>query len=227
MAYTFRAAGAGAGNASGSALTVNMPAGVTTGDLLIIVAYLEADTNTWTAAPSGYTLVQGGANTGGFNVNMWYKIAGASESSATLTPTTGGVWRTAFSACWSGGSGSGSFVDVVSAVSQGDAITPVTNQTAATVTTTANDDLLVFCYGNFSGTNVTTLTGTASTLAQSFGGLTVGYVNRPTLGATGTTAPNAGPGSDDYAAFHATFLLTGAGGGGGGSVKQMTTLGVG
>lgn len=225
MAYTLRATNT-AGNASGAGLSVPMPAGVTTGDLLVIAAYLEADTNTWATPPSGYTLAQSGANTGAFNLSLWYKIAGASEAAQTITPASSN-WRTAISACFSGGSGSGSFVDVVGSVGQGDTISPVTNQTAPSLTTLTANDLLIWVYGNFSGTNVASIAGAANTLAVSFGGLTIGYANLGAVGATGTTAPNSGPGTDTYAAFHVGFLLTGAGGGGGGLLPRMMLMGVG
>lgn len=224
MAYTFRAANT-SGNNTGSALSVNLPAGVTTGDLLLILAYLESDTNTWVAAPSGYTAVQSGVNTGSFSLSLWYKIAGASESAPTITPTTGSVWRAAVSACWSGGSGSGSFVDVFSSVSQGDSVIE-SAQSAPSITTTAANDLLVFCYGNFGGTNPTGLIGAATTSATAIGGLTIGYATIASAGSTGTSAIATGIGSQTYAGFHVAFLLTGAGGGGG-LLPRMTLLGVG
>ena len=212
MAWVLRSTN-NAGNNSGAALTIPMGAGIASGDLDLVAIYLETDTNTIATPPSGYTLVQSGVNTGAFGLYLYYKIAGASEPSTSFTPTSS-AWRTAVSACFSGGSGSGSFVDVTSAVSQADAVVN-TSQTAPSVTTTAANDLLIWVYGNFSGNNPATTTGAASTVAVSFGGLSIAYATIASASATGTTSPNAGIGTETYAAFHAAFLLTGAGGGGG------------
>jgi hypothetical protein len=85
----------------------------------------------------------------------------------------------------------------------------VQNQTAPSVTTTETNVLLVFLYGNFSGTDPTTLTGAATNLRVKLGGLTLGDANRASAGATGTTAPNGGPGTDDYAALHVGLRSSG------------------
>lgn len=217
MPWTLRNT-ATAGNSSGAGLSVPMPTGITLGDLTLIAGYLEPDTNGWATGPSGYTLAQSGVNTGAFGLSLWWKIAGASEAAQTITPTTSN-WRTAISACWSGGSGSGSFIDVVGSVGQGDSVL-VSAQDGPSITTLTANDLLVWVYGNFSGTNVASITGAANTLAVSFGGLTIGYANLGAAGVTGTTEPNTGPGSDTFAAFHVGFLLTGAGGGGGGVISD-------
>lgn len=210
MAYTFRAQ-TNQGNATGGALTVTKPAGTVDGDLIVVVGYLETDTNTWSAIGSGFTEVKNIDNTGLFDLRCWYKWASGEPASWTWTPTTN-AWRTVVVASYSGGSGSGTQPDVSSSA-QGDAVTPVSNQTAPSVTTTANDDLLVFGYGNFSGTNMTTAQGAATNVRISFGGCTITDVNIATPSATGTTAPNAGPGTEDYAAVHVAFFLSPGGGG--------------
>jgi hypothetical protein len=205
VAYAYRAS-TSAGNASGGALSINKPAGTVDGDLLVAVLYLESDTNTWTP-PAGWNtsaaLTQD--NTGSLQMQVFWKIASGEGASWSWTPGTNN-WRSGVVAAYSGGSGSGERVDIAGG-SQGDAISPVTNQTAPSVSTTVVDDLLVFGYGNFSGTNVTAMTGTASNLRVSFGGCTIADANRASTGATGTSAPSSGPGSDTYAALHAAFLL--------------------
>lgn len=207
MAYTYRAS-TSQGNASGSALTVTKPTGTVDGDLIVVVAYLESDTNTWASVGSGFN-TSGPLtidNTGAFQLQVWWKWASSEPASWTWTPTTGGNWRTVVVASYSGGSGSGTALDV-SGSAQGDSVLE-TSQTAPSVTTTVNDDLLTWGYGNFSGTNVITMLGAASNMRVSFGGATIADANRPTLGATGTSAPNSGPGTDDYAALHAAFFLS-------------------
>lgn len=219
MAYTYRSS-TSAGNASGGALSINKPTGTADGDLLIAVLYLESDTNTWTP-PAGWNtsaaLTQD--NTGIFQVQTFWKIASGEGASWSWTPGSNN-WRTGVVAAYSGGSGSGERVDVAGG-SQGDGVNPVTNQTAPSVSTTVVDDLLAFCYGNFSGTNVTAMTGTASSLRVSFGGTTIADANRASTGATGTSAPSSGPGTEDYAALHVALFLA-PGGGAAGPVAVMT-----
>lgn len=212
MAYTFRAQ-TNQGNASGGALTVTKPAGTVDGDLIVVVGYMETDTNTWSAIGSGFTEVKNIDNTGLFDLRCWYKWASGEPASWTWTPTTN-AWRTVVVASYSGGSGSGTQPDVSSSA-QGDGVL-VASQTAPSVTTTVNNDLLIFGYGNFTGTSMTTASGAATNVRISFGGATITDATIASPSATGTTAPNAGPGTEDYAAVHVAFLLTGAGGGGGG-----------
>jgi hypothetical protein len=204
MAYTYRS-NSSQGNGSGGALTVSKPAGTADGDLIVVVGYLESDTNTWTSVGSGFTEVKNIDNTGLFDLRMWYKWASGEPASWTWTPNTS-AWRTVVVASYSGGSGSGSQPDVSSSA-QGDAQL-VANQTAPSVTTTANDDLLTYGYGNFTGTNMTTASGAATNVRISFGGATITDANIATPSATGTTAPNAGPGTEDYAAVHVALFLS-------------------
>lgn len=209
---------ASAGNTTSGAsgdVVITKPAGVANGHLMVVNIYAEPDTNTFDTVPSGWSAVGGIANTGAFKLWQYWKIADSEPSSWTWSLTTGSQWYEATFAAFTGGSGSGAFVDVAGTGAQADgALTG--SQTAPSVTTTANNSLVVFCYGNFSGSNVSTLTGFATNLAISFGGCTIAYATQGTAGATGTTNPT-GMGSEDYAAIHIAFLETGAGGGGGGT----------
>lgn len=218
MAYAYRSSNS-AGNASGGALAVSNPSGLTDGDLLVAIAYLEDDTNTWSSVPSGWNAGPAIANTGIFKLWSYWKIASSEPASWTWTPNTSN-WRTIVVAAYTGATGSGTSRVDVSSTAQGDGVTPASNQTAPTVTTTADGDLVVFGYGNFSGTNVSTLTGFSTNMRVSFGGATIGDAVKTPAGATGTTAPNAGPGTEDYAAMHVAFFLD-TGGGGGGLVRRL------
>lgn len=222
MPYTYRAS-TSAGNASGGALTVNKPTGTVDGDLIVVVAYLETDTNTWSSVGSGFTSVITQANTGSFLLQLWYKWAASEPASWTWTPTTSN-WRSVVCASYSGGSGSGVAPDV-SAGAQADTVVN-TSQTAPSVTTTAANDLLIFGYGNFSGNNVTTVAGAATNLRVSFGGTTIADAMIASASATGTTNPS-NTGTETYAAVHAAFFLSPGGGGGGAVQGRMLTLGVG
>lgn len=223
MAYAYRAS-TSQGNASGAGLTVTKPAGTADGDLIVVVAYLESDANTWASVGAGFTTAAGlvQANTGAFSVRVWWKIASGEPASWTWTPTSS-AWRTVVAASYSGGSGSGERVDV-SGGSQGDSVL-VANQTAPSVTTTVADDLLVFAYGNFSGNNDTGTTGAASSMRVWFGGLTIADATIASPGATGTTRPSGAVlGTEDYAALHAAFFLSPGGGGGGATGGYLTPM---
>jgi hypothetical protein len=223
VAYTYRSSSS-QGNASGSGLTVTKPAGVADGDLLIVAAYLESDTNTWASVGAGFNtsaaLTQD--NTGAFQLQVWWKIAASEPASWTWTPTTGGNWRTVVCAAYSGGSGSGERVDVAGGA-QGDGVL-IGSQTAPSVTTTVADDLLAFAYANFSGTDSATTVGAASNLRVSFGGLIIADATIASPGATGTTRPSDGPGTEDYAALHVAFFLSPGGGAAAGGTMSLMRL---
>lgn len=207
MAYAY-VASTSAGNASGGSVVINKPTGTLDGHLAVVGTYLEPDTNGWTPG-SGFTLLASQVNTGLFRLDFWYKWCSGEPSSWTWTPTSNN-WRTIVCASYSGGGGSGNPYDIHGG-SQGDSVLN-TSQTAPSVTTTTADDLLVFLYGNYSGTNTTAMGGTASNLRVSFGGLTIADVNRASAGATGTSWPSSGVGTEDYAAMHIALLLTPGGG---------------
>lgn len=199
-----------AGNSSGGALTITKPTGTASGDVLVAILYLESDTNTWTP-PSGFTSAIAHDNTGAFQVQVFTKVAGGSEpANYTFTPGSSN-WRIGLMAAYSGGTGTGTLVDVTGG-NQGDA-TVYTSQTAPTVTTTGADRMLIFGYGNFSSTNISSLTGAATSLRTSFGGLTLGDALRASAGATGTTRTATDIGSQTFAAVHVA-LISDTGGGG-------------
>lgn len=208
MPIAFRAA-TSQGNASGGALTVAKPAGVADGDLLVAHAYLETDANSWASVGAGFASAASGVNTGLFRIQAWWKIAAGEPASWTWTPTTTGVWRTVVVAAYSGVAGSG--VDVAGATGQADAVI-VTSQTAPSITTTVAGDLVLCCYGNDGLTNPTAYTGFTATIRVARGGLTIADATQATAGATGTSRPSAGPGTQSYAAFHYAMLAAAPGG---------------
>ncbi len=201
MAYTFRA-GASAGNSSGGDVSPSKPAGTADGDLLIARAYLEADTNTWATVPSGWSLAGSIANTGGFTLWVYWKVASSEPASWTWTPTTNN-WRTITVDAYSGGVTPA--VDVVGTGGQADGVLPA-SQTAPSVTTIDDNDLVAFSFGDFSGTNPTSIGGFATNLRTTFGGVAGGDATKTPAGATGTS--NAGgTGTEDYAAIHIAFAI--------------------
>lgn len=213
-----------AGSASGGAVSINKPTGAVDGNLAVIVAYLEPDTNTWASGPTGFTSAFTGANTGAFGIQIWYRQLSGDGASWTLTPTSSN-FRQVVCAAYSGGVGTGDFLDVVGTIGQGDTVV-ITSQTAPAVTTTGTDDLLIMAYANFAGIDATSVTGAVSNLRVTLGGLSIsdGLVATPTT--TTTSRPSGGPGSESYAAVHIAFLST-LGGGGGGYTPRLSLMGVG
>jgi len=92
---------------------------------------------------------------------------------------------------------------------QADGVAPG-SQTAPSVTTVADSDLVVFGYGNYGGSTTTTLSGFSTNLRVGFGGVDIGDATKTPAGATGTTNPN-GTGTEDYAAIHIAFAIGTAG----------------
>lgn len=72
-------------------LTVTLPAGVTTGDLMVIALYIPNVTSTVTAEPTGWTKLSGSMVTAGsgggddLQANLWYKVHDGSESDPAWT----------------------------------------------------------------------------------------------------------------------------------------------
>jgi hypothetical protein len=129
MAWTFVAVGTGV---TGANAVVPLPTGWALGDLLVIQVG-----NGTISTPSGWTVAAASAG----NVYVFYKIAGASESSVTLSggsSTTSGAML-----AWRGIAG----LDVVAAnVQTGSSTAPATNS----ITTTAVNDLVISFYGSAS-----------------------------------------------------------------------------
>jgi hypothetical protein len=197
------------GNASGAALTVTKPTGTVDGDIVVVVAYLETDTNTWSSVGSGFTLLRSDPFTAKYRTDIWWKRASGEPASWTWTPTTT-AWRTVTAASYSGNSGTGTAIDI-SGAGSGTSGVGATTQIAPSVTTTAANDMLLFWFNDFAGDNPTTLTGTAATLRGSTGGQALGDGTVASAGASGTTRVSAGTVTEDWVAQHVALLLTSSG----------------
>lgn len=212
MAYAFRNASTN-GGATGGALTVTAPTGLTDGDLIVVVGYLETDTNSWASVGSGFTSAGTFVNTGAFLMQVWWKIAASEGASWTWTPTSS-AWRTVVAVAYSGATGSGSTrVDQFGTASQGDSIT---SSTVNGVTTTVTNDVLLAAAGSFNGQSWSYTSGPASNSRANFAG--VAYLDNPTQasGATGNTVLGVTT-SDSLAANHVAFFLDASAGGGSGT----------
>ena len=199
------------GNLSGGDLTLTKPTGTADGDRVVINVYFEPDTTTITVSNGpweSFTI----ANTGAFKLQCFTKIASSEPASYTISnDTAGDQWRVAVGGAYSGGTGSGTQIDAASAGSQGDAVTPESNQTAPSITPNGTNRMIVFAYGNYGGGNVTAMGGFCSNLRGQLGGTTLADALQATASATGTTYPT-GQGTQDYAAAHVALISDIAGG---------------
>lgn len=205
MALAFRTGSyVSAGNASGGNLTLTKPTGTVDGDRVVIMVYFEPDDTTITVSGGPWESVTI-ANTGAFKLQAFTKIASSEPASYTISNSTAGnQWRSACGVAYSGGTGSGTLIDV-SGTAQADAQV-VTNQTAPSVTPTGTNRMIVFGYGNFSGTDASSTTGFCTNFRGSIGGTVIADALQATATATGTSRPNAGPGTEDYAALHMALI---------------------
>ncbi len=80
MAITFRsAATANTGNSTATSITVNKPAGVVAGDVMIAVLTVATGSNVAIAAPSGWALILRTDESTNIATASYYKVATASE----------------------------------------------------------------------------------------------------------------------------------------------------
>ncbi len=214
MAYAFRAS-ASVGNSSGACIAITKPVGTADGDLIVVNAYLEPDTNAWTSV-CGFSLAASTTNVGAFKLATYYKIASSEPTAWNWQFSASNNWRSVVISSYSGAPSSAS-VDATSACSGDSQI--LQNQVAPTVSTTAASNLLIFAYGNFSGIDSTTTCGAALNLRKSFGGTLICDTLSLAQGSSGSSTPGAGPGLEDYAAMHIAFTLAGGGGGAAAPVK--------
>lgn len=190
-----------------------------------MLGYLENAANTWSSPGTGFTEATNVhiVNTGAFSQSVWWKIASGEPASWTWTPANTG-WRAVVVTCYSGGSGSGNFLDVEGTPGQADGASSVT---VAGLTTTAANDLYVAVAVNWQGTGWSITSGeTGLTIRVDMTGTAIISVND--VGAAGAKADSViNAGTCDYTAGHVAFLLTGAGGASTVHPKGLTMVGVG
>jgi hypothetical protein len=133
---------------NGSNPTVAVPTGYAAGDLLILFI---GNTTTTVSTPSGWTLYYNG-NT---RIQLFYKIAGASESSVSLTST--GTAQAAVMLAYRNASGIGTS----STLNTASSTSPVTN----TLVTPVNNCSILSVY-SFGGAVNSTITPPASTIER-------------------------------------------------------------
>jgi hypothetical protein len=121
-------------------LTVSMPAGVASGDVLVmqVAQHVDQKIGGFVSTPSGWTARQTSSGSGNneFQTNVFTKTAGSSESSVVFSGMAGNLISTATVVAVSGATA----VDVAGAMNFN--ITPP-NFVAASVTTTTSNGLLI------------------------------------------------------------------------------------
>lgn len=202
-AGSYTTSGDASNNSSGGNLTLNKPTGVANGDIVAVGVYFEPDTTTITVSNGPWESVII-ANTGAFKLQVFFKEANNEPASYTISNSDpGNQWRSAWSAAYSGGTGSGTRIDV-SGASQADGQLD-SGQTAPSITPNGDNRMIVFGYGNFGGTDPTGTAGFCTNFRGSIGGCALGDAFQTTAAATGTTN-ETGAGTQDYAAMHVALI---------------------
>lgn len=192
------------GNASlATPRTLTKPTGTADGDYVAIVTYIESDTNTCTI--TGFSSITI-ANTGAFKLQLHYKRASAEPASYSIA-YTGTAWFIATGVAYSGGTGTGTLVDI-SGGSQADNVGS-TGMTAPSITTTIINDMVAAAWGTFTGDNGSNANGFCTNYRGSLGGCQIADAVKATAAATGTSWP--GPAgsfgnNEVYAALHVAFI---------------------
>lgn len=215
MAYSFLASSTGtAGNGATTAaagVTLTKPAAIVNSTLMIVHAYIEPSTDSWTV-PAGWLSATAQPNTPDLNIQVFYKVANNEPANWTWFPASDATWATLLISGYSGKQGSDATNRLdTQAGNQADAA-PLASQLAPTIITRADGDLVIFGYGNFGGFDPTALTGFATNIRVSLGGTCIADAVKSPAGATGTTVVSAGSSaSENFAAMHIGFLLSNMG----------------
>lgn len=207
MAVAYRSVTDATGTASA---TATLPTGTVAGDMMLLSVYAESSTAT-IGTPTGWTLVPGSSqsSSGNFASAVFYKVAGASEGSVSVSPTGAifvEVCRTSYSTAASAS------LDGQSNASGGTAT--ATSLPAPSITTTHNGDLLVWIGFNFSAT---TTPPTGFTTRYNAGDVAIGDKTQTTAGATGTQT-----GTDSVADVWTVTMLALTDAASGGTVSSGT-----
>lgn len=161
MAIAFRAATSANDPTSNATLTI--PAGVQSGDLMVIVACSKLATGTGTInTPAGWSVVDGSVNgTGGtFQAATFSKVAGPSDAGTTVSVTmsAGSNQMNAVLGAWSGTNGT---IRNHGLTDQG--VTASTSLVCATQTSSAGDVILLAVGARGSANGTVTFTGPGGT----------------------------------------------------------------
>jgi hypothetical protein len=181
MTAQFVSSGAVSTAGGGSTITVALPSTVTQGNLLLILADMSG--RSFTSITNSYTQIV----TSNPAPALWvgFKFAGASETAPVLTASSSMTSGSAVMVQYSGVTGS--TYDVTGTISNNTG----TSITAASITTTANYDLVLSLFGSQAiAATWTEPSGTSAVVnspaSTSLNGLLIAQELFPTTGVTGT-----------------------------------------
>jgi hypothetical protein len=168
--------------------TVNKPAGVAAGDLLLATMEVDADPATVTG-PAGWTrlmdTVGGGGTSMAYHTQVWWKLAGASEPASYTWTVSGAPWIDIGLLAYRNVNQANPF-DVFSGRDAGTTRTPTTDS----VTTTGVNELVVALFVNFESGSWTA--GSGMTRRYNFDSNVAQDAVQATAGPTGAkTATNS------------------------------------
>lgn len=206
MAIAFRAAATGTRGGAASPCTVNVPAGVVNGDVMVAVV-MAGGANTLTP-PAGWTQLDVAFSLGP-SIGSWYRVASSEPASYNWT-YSGSLNVTGIISAYSG-------VDTTTPVPQHSAWHRRTSSTLITgdsITTTVNGTWILHLGGDSSATTITQPSGWNQRANPNAGGTTTALSDIPfaSLG-----APTSGPTGD--------FNATGASGNTQGSLIALKPAG--
>ena len=179
--------------ATGTSLTVPVPAGIQSGDLLVI---LVAPNGSAASPTAGWTTLRSGVNLGAY-----YKFAGSSESGVLFSGSS-----SSSAAVMAAYRGVGA-LDSVSVEATGFGLSPATSSHA---TTHFTDDLVISFYGTTSGANGWTLpTGVTTRVVLNGTSLVAGFLladeDQAATGNTATRTAGLTTNSVQWGAIAAAF----------------------
>jgi len=176
-------------------VTINLPAGVEAGDILLAqVVVWDATGSDLVTAPSGWAIIRLDAVSNANKITSWlyYKVAGADEP-ASYGWTISSQWAAGVMGAWRGAS-TVSPIDKNSGATAAGA-SPLTDA-APSLTPTYNNELQVYFYGSQSATGPTITLPAAITKRLDIISSKEGF----TLGFGDLAAPSAGTASPTYTA---------------------------
>ena len=180
---SLRTTAAGNNGAGGSTLTINVPVGTTSGDVMIAHVIVSTTGNA-IAAPPGWNLVLRQDSSSSISTAMYEKVAGSSEP-ANYT------WSFGTAGEASGGIASYMGVNTTTPVDASNAQynASTSNGDNTGVTTTTANDMLVYVVGIAGATTVNVPSGFIEQWSTSSSALTTSEMSQEIFASTGATGP--------------------------------------
>ncbi len=178
---SLRAAATGNNGAGASTLTINVPAGTTSGDVMVAFVVVQTAGNTITP-PAGWSLVLRQDSSSSIATASYVKVAGSSEPASY-------TWSFSTSGEASGGIASYIGVNTTTPVDASNAQynANTSNVDNSGVTTTTANDMLVYAVGVATATTVNVPSGFTEQWSTSSNSLTTSEMSQEIFASTGAT----------------------------------------